>query len=262
MLRVATLFLLLIASACQGTPGSADAGRPPLLEGYVAGHYLAIPRVSGPALGWERFLLELPSRRLILLGDVHDDRALHERYRELLSALSVELDHERGRPVWLLVEHLGEEEGRVLRPGAPPPSREAREGALTLLRRTLHERWPASWMEDPRLDRGFYQDLFRIAALGGWGLAGLEPIPRLPLEERDARITAAIQGIANEAPDALVVVVLGHAHLLGEGRVFAGCAGLSPLALLPRLSPESPPAPSPLPFLRVADGLWLVRPGR
>jgi hypothetical protein len=261
------LVLLALLSSCQSAldPQLPPRSDPPLLAAYKLGHYRAIPSPQGPALSWSRLLLELRGRRLLLLGDIHDDRGLHESMRRVLAALSVELDARSSaqpREVWLLVESLGSEEGDVLRPGAAPPTREGREAALASLRAHLHERWPESWMEREQLDGAFYRDLHRIAALGGWGFAGFEPIPRLPLPQRDARIAAEIEQRLRASPDSLVIVVVGHAHLLGPARLVERLAAFEPLTLLPRLAPDRRPLPGGSPFYQIRPGLWLLRPLR
>src|SRR5690606_36647970 len=68
-----------------------------------------------------------------------------------------------------------------------------------------------------RIDSAHYRALLAFARARSIPVWALEPVPRLPLERRDPWIAARLRSLAHRVPDHLVVVVVGHAHLLGRG---------------------------------------------
>ena len=94
---------------------------------------------------------------------------------------------------------------------------------------------PGSWLDSDEVDSAFYRYLLLAAREWRVPAYALEPIPRLPLSQRDAVIAARVRRIALAHPEALLVVVVGHAHLLGEGGLLARVA-LPNVAVGARLS--------------------------
>lgn len=199
--------LPLALSSCAGPQFDWQGRSPAALAEYRS----AFARNAGAR--WDGgtdvddFVALARSRRVLFLGDHHRDERLHARQRDLLGRLFA------AGPTTLLLEAVGIEDqaavddyldGRIGMPG---------------LVATCRARWPQAWIAGGDVDSEHYRELLRAARDAGARVFGLEPAPRLPLPQRDARIAAQARAVANARPDALVVVVLGQDHLLGEGRV-------------------------------------------
>lgn len=189
---------------------------------------------------------QLQSARVLWLGDYHPSERLHQLQRQLLARLSAS-----GRPVVVVAEALATQDQVLL-------DRYRRgEFDLDTLRRRIRARWPDSWLDQPGLDPAFYRDLCELARRRGWPLYGLEAVPRPPLARRDAAIVARVQGLAAQHPEALVVVLVGQAHLAGAH----GCVAASGLPAVafggeppPELARHAASADGRL--YRCAAGLW------
>jgi hypothetical protein len=228
------LLWLLLLAACTGPslswrdrprPEDPAPSGPPDLQRYKESHYQALGRRFAASLGHDELLRELATARVLYLGDHHADRALHARHERLLDALAA-----TGRPFVLGLEALGFADEPALRRYL------AGDATLDQLRRAVASRWPDSWLEDvSNVDAPFYRRLLARARTGAVPVFALEPVPRAPLRDRDAIIAARIRNAADQHADALVVVVLGHAHLLGDGNV-VGRVGLPHVVFGARLS--------------------------
>ena len=95
----------------------------------------------------------------------------------------------------------------------------AGELSMELLRQQLRTRWNGSWLDDRELDPWFYRSLLAFARKHQLPVSALEPTPRLPLAQRDEVLAASIRRTLDANPDRLVVVVVGQAHLVGQGHL-------------------------------------------
>lgn len=187
---------------------------PPDASGSAAKSHRAYGAAFTAAAG-ERFVAthdrdalvaSLRASRVLWLGDVHGSARLHALQSELLADL-----HGRGVPMCLVLEAVGTQDDEALQDflGKRIPMEE--------LRRRMRERWAGSWLDDPQLDTWFYRSLLTAAARRGVPVVPLEPTPRGPLAERDAAMVETVVRVANAHTEAVVVVVVGQAHLLGQG---------------------------------------------
>lgn len=115
------------------------------------------------------------------------------------------------------------------------------------LRRRLKARWPGSWLETGPFDASFYRRLLAYCRHAKIPVYALERTPRPPLARRDRRIAARIAELVRQRRDALLVVLVGHGHLLGRGHLSDRLQGLGfrpPLALLPRCRPGTTSRPA------------------
>ncbi len=224
------------------------------LTRYKQQHYAAIPRSLAGTADWQDFRRRIARLRLLALGDVHSDRRLHRRLLRILRAAL------RARPrAVLLVEFLGWQD----QPGVDAFLHHRRH--LADLRRSIQSRWPESWLEQHRFDGRFYRDVLETARGSGATVHGIEPIPRRPLIERDALIAQTVADAISDNPGSLVVLLVGHTHLLGNGHVLARLPrhSIRTLLVLPRVAPSGPdprgsPPTSKLPFDRLRDDVWVV----
>lgn len=206
----------LLATACApatfGWPGAGPGAEPDLLR-YRAAFVAAAGTRFVEIVPRERVQATILGQRMLWLGDHHASGALHR----LQLALLRDLLASGARPV-LCLEAIGTaDEAAVARFVGG-------EGTLDQLRATVLARWPGSWLDDLSLDPAFYRALLTLAREHDLPVRALEPTPRLPLGERDAVIAANVRQAANAFPDRLVVVVVGQAHLLGEGALVARTA--------------------------------------
>jgi hypothetical protein len=87
------------------------------------------------------------------------------------------------------------------------------------LRERVRRRWSGSWLEDHEVDGAFYRQVLSWAAVTRTPVFGLESVPRAALYDRDALIAERVRELVGRHAEDLIVVVVGHAHLLGEGRL-------------------------------------------
>ncbi|MEZ5988666.1 MAG: ChaN family lipoprotein [Planctomycetota bacterium] len=253
----ALLLLSVLASACRST--EHDGTLPDELASYKRGHYESLPRVVAGFAGDEDLLHRLAGLDVLLLGDLHDDEALHRRQQELLRAVAAS-----GRELTLLVEFIGDEDRADLDRFL------AKRIHLGQLRQRVYRRWAGSWMEFEAFDHMFYRSLLSWARERELRVTPLEPIPRPPLEDRDALMARRIRALAEARPGDLVVVLVGHTHLLGAGHLLDHLGGLDLLAILPRANTDlledlhrkagSSSRAWHVPFLVLDDELWLLNP--
>jgi hypothetical protein len=203
----ATVFVL--AAACMPAPLAWTT-----TPDDVAGYRAAFEAAAGTRLVARATVTELVARtanaRVLWLGDHHRSARLHERQRRLLDAL-----RGTGRPLLLVLEAVGEQDEPQV---AAYLARDADERAL---RTAMLRRWPGSWLDDDGVDAPHYRELLRFARAHAVPVRALEPTPRRPMPERDAPIAARVRRLAAAHPEALVVVVVGQNHLLGDGALAA-----------------------------------------
>lgn len=205
-------------------PEDPDPSGPRYLRHYKDSHFRELGDHFTGGVTDAMFSKELAASRVLYLGDHHHDHDLHARMLALLSEL-----HARGHRLRLGLECIGIEDAPAL------DSYLAGQASLTDLAERARNRWPDSWLTTDRVDAAFYRELLRRARANRWPAFALEPTPRLPLYERDHVIAATINAEATSHPDDLVVVIVGHTHLLGEGRLISR-VGLRHCAIGPRLS--------------------------
>ena len=236
----------VMASACSPSRFGWHE-EPDTVDRYRAGFTAAVGSQLVESASLPDVLQRTRQVRVLWLGDHHRSQRLHHEQRNLLRALAG-----TGRRLLLVLEAIGEQDHAWLDAWL------AGTVDMRSLRAGIRRRWPGSWLEDGELDAAYYRDLLAFAAQHDALVRGLEPAPRLPLTERDARIAARVRQLAETHTDRLVVVVLGQAHLLGQGDVIARC-GMPNLAL-----GGEPPAAlaaaavdrSPTGLSRSASGLW------
>jgi hypothetical protein len=234
-------------------PGEPE--RPAYLQAYVNAHYRDLGTHFSARFSLDRFQEELRSARVLFLGDHHRDELLHDKMVALLHWL-VEQGH---RPV-LGLEAVGFDDNADLQ--------EFLAGGVDLgeLRKRTLARWPGSWLaDDGRVDSSYFRALLSLAKKNRLAVFPLEPTPRLLLANRDSVIARSIRDAARAFPDRLIVVVVGHAHLLGKGRLVAR-VGLPSLAVGARMSQQLttayldyPRAQQPC-FLKTTSGILFFHP--
>lgn len=203
----------------------------------------------------ERFENEISRKRVLFLGDHHRDEELHDKMVALLSWLI-----ERGHHPVLGLEAVGF--------GDKADVQQFLAGDMDIaeLCSRITKRWPRSWLADGSdVDSAYFRALLHLAKGKGLRVFPLEPTPRLPLGNRDSVIARSIRDAARAHPDQLIVVVVGHAHLLGEGRLIAR-VGLPSLAIGARMSEpltraylDYPRAERPC-FLKTTSGILFFHP--
>ncbi len=197
---------------------------PAYLREYKEAYYRELgDRIAGE-LSEASVLERIAAARVLYVGDQHDDPAHHARITALVEALLA-----GGVPLVLGLEAIGkDDEGDV---------RDFLAWRLSLgeLRGRLARRWSDSWLDNPQVDAAFYRRLLELARAGEMPVFALEPAPRLALAERDPVIAASVRRAAAVWRGCVVVVVVGHAHLLGQGRLIDR-VGLPSVAVAGRLS--------------------------
>lgn len=224
--------LLLLAGCAHspllwaGLPGREDPDPtgPRYLQEYKEAHYTDLGADFVRYLSSREFLTQLTKARVLYLGDHHDDQRLHARFRHVLTAV-----HKAGlRPV-VGLEAIGEQDATELRAFLD------NDIELGELRRRMSSRWAGSWLDSNELDSAFYRDVLRAARARKQAVFALEPTPRIQLSDRDEIIASNIRGIHLIYPERLIIVMVGHAHLLGEGQLIER-VGLPAVALGARMS--------------------------
>ncbi len=174
---------------------------------------------------------------IVFLGDRHDDQGLHAMHRSLLRKLAARRD------LVLLVESVGSQDQSTINA--------LLRGELDIesASRTIRDRWPGSWLsmatetsskartntgtagpsqpmgKDSPIDVHHYRAVLEFARDQRIPVQALEPTPRLDLEHRDAEMARTIAALRNAAPDAVIVVLVGQAHILGPHRLLERCDG-------------------------------------
>ncbi len=234
-------------------PGEPE--RPAYLQAYVNAHYRDLGTHFSVRFSMDRFHEELLGARVLFLGDHHRDELLHDKMVALLHWL-IEQGH---KPV-LGLEAIGFDDNADLQ--------EFLAGGIDLveLAGRAVRRWPGTWLTDQSsVDSSYFRALLNLAKENGLAVFPLEPAPRLPLANRDSVIARGIRDAAHAYPGRLIVVVVGHAHLLGKGRLVAR-VGLPSLAIGARMSQQLttayldyPRAQKPC-FLKTTSGILFFHP--
>ncbi len=213
----------MVLGGCSGLPPS-QAERAAYLVSYIEAHYRDLGQEFVAPVSREEFRTRLNNTRILFLGDHHQDAALHTKILALLSWIS-----KQGKPAVLGIEAIGTQDDQELQDYLAGKIR------LSQLRRRIANRWPASWLDSQEVDHDFFQALLRTARHNQMPVFPLEPTPRLNLVSRDILIARNIRRALRLYPDHLIVIVVGHAHLLGQGRLLARI-GAPALAIGARLS--------------------------
>ena len=229
------------------------------METYKSQHYAAVPSAIQGVATNQDMLQRLGAGSLLLLGDIHDDKALHTLQAQVLQHWI-----QSKQKLCLHLEFIGKEDERTLESYLA--------GRITLdeLRLAIQERWPGSWMEFQGFDADYYRRLLVTAKSEGIRVRALEPIPRLALEDRDRHMADGIDEALEAYPDHLHIVLIGHTHLLGQGHLISLLDSDERLVILPRgrlslthrlgafASQHS--AAWHAPYLVLDDELWLLNP--
>ena len=242
----------VILAAALLAPGTSscrsESQLPPAIAAYRASFADAVGSEFTATLPRAQLPQRLRGCRVLWLGDHHRSSRLHALQQELLRELG-----EQQVPLVLALEAIGQQD--------EPDVSAFLQGDLAMpaLRERVRRRWPGSWLDDRELDPWHYQSLLSFAKRTATPVLALEPTPRLPIHERDGHIASAIQAAANTFPDRLVVVVVGQAHLIGDGDLIAR-TGLPHLAIggeMPKaLAGNAPTERTRGDLLASSGGLW------
>jgi hypothetical protein len=241
----------VILAACQPVaPGRAGRASDAHLR-YRASFAAAAGDELVEAVSRDELVRRIRSARAVWLGDQHRHARLHALHSELLEALARE-----GAQLALGLEAIGAQDqpwidaflaGRI---------------GMRTLRRHLRARWSGSWLDDLDLDPFYYRSLLSFARARGLPVFALEPTPRGPLAQRDAAMARAVAAARRRYPERVLAVVVGQAHLLGEGdlvrRSRSGglVLGGQPTDALQRVAPAA--APGTAAWRSNADVYWLA----
>ncbi len=222
-----SLSLALAVASSGGCSVSWDAPAPQqlCLKNYVDAHFQQLGTEFVDALPRTDFLTQLRRTRVLYLGDHHRDAHLHARILELLDWICAQ----GLRPV-IGMEAIGSQDN--------PGLQEFVAGGIELeaLRRRIAIRWPLSWLERDGVDRAFFLNLLRRTRRHELDAFPLEPTPRLGLDHRDGVIATNIRRALRLYPDRLILVIVGHAHILGDGHLL-GRVGAPSMTIAARCSP-------------------------
>lgn len=244
----ATTALLLSLCGCAATSLWWQGGPAPAhLQAYRQSFERAVGTRCTSWLDQRGFAAAADRSAVLWLGDDHRDQVLHRRQLELLQQLAA-----GGRRLLLLLEAIGEQDQ-----GAVDRFLQCRID-MPRLRHECRRRWPDTWLDDGDVDAPFYRELLQVARGRRWPVLALEPTPRLPLQQRDPHIAASVVAAARQHPDALLVVVVGQTHLLGEGDLVAR-TGLPSVVLAATppatLLPPDLPLPAAAMFVQTDAGV-------
>ncbi|MCA8966988.1 MAG: ChaN family lipoprotein, partial [Planctomycetes bacterium] len=197
---------LLLAASCSPAEFVWQQPVPEHLARYRRAFDDAVGDTVEATCSPKELLAAVDDARVLWLGDHHRSTRLHALHGNLLEQLA-----RSPRRVVLVLEALGVQDQRDVDAFL--------DDRLTLQELTDRclQRWAGSWLDDRDLDPWYYRSLCTTARRHGWRLVGLEPTPRPPLARRDAAMASRLAALAASDPQALVVVVVGQAHLLGEG---------------------------------------------
>lgn len=208
----------------RGTEAEGSAAARELVD-YKRAHFRALGDEIAGHRSRESVIATILANDLLWLGDRHDASTIHREQLALLREL-----HTRGRRLVLAIEAIGVHD--------EPEVERFLTGAIDLrrLRIALAARPDGSWMDSAQVDSDFYRELLTFAKDAQVPVRALETIPRPPLAQRDARMATRIREVRTEHADALLVVVVGHVHLLGDGHLL-DAAKLGGVVLLPVVGP-------------------------
>lgn len=205
--RCVTPAILLLA-ACASAPTRPNPSGE-ALRAYRDAFYAAAGDDLVEVRDRAGFAAAVPAARVLWLGDVHDDTRLHALQNELLEGLN-----HRGIAPVLVLEAIGTQDEALVKGFLTnQPGLENLEDVCARIR----ARWHGSWLDDPEFDPFFYRGLLQFAKKHELQVFGLEPTPRGPVAQRDEGIAARVRELAAAHPNRPLVVVVGQAHLLGEG---------------------------------------------
>lgn len=256
---VCALLALAACSLPAHDPGGTTAqdpapAGPAGLRAYKEAYYRSLGQRFVGHVTERELMAQLRTVRVLYLGDHHDDDELHARMLALLDSVQ-----RAGRPIVLGVEAIGEQDQRAVNDYL------AGRIGMEELRRRIASRWPGSWLDSSQVEARFYRALLERAREHAIPVFALEPAPRWDLLRRDALMAVNVHATAERHPDALIVVVVGQAHLLGGDRVIQQ-VGLPWVALGARPSVAlreqfaSYPAPAGARYLITESGVLLRRP--
>lgn len=211
-------------SGCSLTWQTPDP-QPRYLKKYLDAHFEELGTEFVDALPRSDFLAKLRQTRVLYIGDHHRDAQLHARILELLDWICAQ----GLRPV-VGMESIGSQDN--------PSLQEFLSGGIDFdeLRGRVARRWPLSWLDRDGVDRTFFRELLRRTRKHRLDAFPLEPTPRLELDLRDGLIATNVQRALRLHPDRLVVVIVGHAHILGNGHLL-GRVGVPSMTIAARCSP-------------------------
>ena len=217
--------LLLAATSLSSCSVGWQDARDKQLERYLHTHLDALGTGFVKPMSLDEFATHLQTTRIVYLGDHHKDMGLHRKMLELIEWIC-DLGH---RPV-LGFEAVGIQDN--------PSLQEYLAGGIDLrtLRRRIASRWPSSWLEKDDVDRTFFRAVLAQARAHNLDGFALEPTPRRPLAERDAVMATNVRRAMRLYPDRLIIVIVGHAHLLGDGHLTGRVGGVH-LTIAARFSP-------------------------
>jgi hypothetical protein len=252
---------LLVLAGCSGAgltwPAESqdpDPSGPRYLRAYKESHFKALGSGFLGSLPMQEFLQRVRKTRVLFIGDDHANAELHARVLALLETL-----HAQGIRLHLGLECVGS--------GDENAAARYVRGELELSDFVAESarRWPGTWLSNPEVDSDFYLAVLRRARAFGATLFALEPIPRLPLYERDRLIARNVRRAARAEPSRLIVVLVGHAHLLGYGDLIAR-VDLPHMAIGARMSTDLARAreglavPADATFLEATSGVLFFAP--
>ncbi len=207
----------LVAGGCAGpslrwpegpVPGADQ--RSPQLQAYVDSHYRELGERFRGHLDQQQFLVRMYSARALFLGDDHRDKLHHQRLLQLLQHVS---------DFWLRpalgLEAIGQQDMVMVQEFL------AGKIDMTQLRSTMRRRDAGSWLDNPDVDFEFFRQVLQLAKAKKLSVFALEPSPRLDLAVRDEIIAQNIRQAAARYPQRKIIVLVGHAHLLGQGKLMA-----------------------------------------
>ena len=218
---IGVLFLASVGGCTLGWSAEPETEE---LENYIEDHMQALGQRFISPLTRSGFSARLRDARVLYLGDHHRDTEHHQQILELINWVC-----DQGyRPV-LGIEAIGTEDNPDLQEYLND------DISLELLRTRVLVRWPDSWLDNATVDAGFFRSLLRLARERGLSAFPLEPAPRLGLHERDSVIAKQIRRALVLHRGELLIVVVGHAHLLGSGHL-VGRVGAPSLVIGARFS--------------------------
>ena len=229
----------VILSACQPLAPDRTGRAPDALLSYRASFAAAAGDELVEEVSRDELVRRIRAARAVWLGDQHRHARLHALHSELLEALV-----RAGAQLAFGLEAIGTQDQPWV------DAFLAGEIGMRALRRRLRARWPGSWLDDPDLDPFYYRSLLSFAQAHAVPVFALEPTPRGPLAQRDAAMARAVAAARRRHPERVLAVVVGQAHLLGEGdlvrRSRAGglVFGGQPTDALQRVAPATAPATS------------------
>ena len=205
MTRHLVTLLVPFLAACATTPPAGSPAQAAALR-YRESFHASAGTAFVATLGRDELVAALDKARVLWLGDHHASSRLHAMQSELLEQL-----RRRGVRMAFVLEAVGTQDG--------PQVQQYLAGELSIedLRKVMRKRWSGSWLDDTELDPFFYRSLLAFAKKHQIPVTPLEPTPRGTLADRDEAMAKVVQEAIAAHPDRLVVVVVGQAHLLGEG---------------------------------------------